>query len=140
LQNHLATSLLIKTEISAYLKGRSPHFPPKETTMTKFIRFSLLLSAFVAAPTLAQSVAPAPSRVVVTTADLDLGSKAGQGALDRRLAHAVIEACGTTSDADLAGQNDVRRCREQTSAAVAARRDRLVQLASKGSPILFASR
>lgn len=108
--------------------------------MTKLLRLSLLLSAFVATPALAQSEAPAPTRVVVSAADLDLASAAGQRALDRRLAHAVVEACGTTSTVDLAGSNDIRRCRDETSAAIAADRDRLVHLASKGRDIVLASR
>jgi len=108
--------------------------------MTKLLPFSLLLSAFaVATPALAQS-APAERRVVVSTADLNLATALGQRALDRRLAHAVIEACETASDADLAGQNEVRRCREDTSRRIAARRDELVRLVSRDSEIVFASR
>lgn len=85
--------------------------------MTKFLRISLLISAFVATPALAQP--PAQTRVVVSTAGLDLASAAGQRALDRRLAHAVIEACGTASDADLVGQNEVRDCRVAARSRVA---------------------
>lgn len=108
--------------------------------MTKLLNLSLLLSALVATPALAQSAAPAPTRVVVSAADLDLASAAGQRALDRRLARGVIEACGTASTIDLAGSNDIRRCRDDISARIAADRDRLVQLASKGSDIVLASR
>lgn len=108
--------------------------------MTRIFQLRLLLSALVATPAVAQSASPAESRVVVTTADLDLASSAGQRALDRRLTHAVIEACGITSDADLAGQNDIRRCRDETRAVIATDRDRLVRLASKGAAIVFASR
>ena len=108
--------------------------------MTKIFHLSLLLSAFVATPALAQSAAPIESRVVVSTVDLDLSSTGGQRTLDRRLAHAVIEACGTESNIDLAGTNDIRRCRVETSARIAADRDRLVQLASKGTAIVLASR
>lgn len=107
--------------------------------MTKLI-LSLLLSALAAAPALAQSEAPAQTRIVVGTADLDLTNAAGQRALDRRLAHAVVEACGAASTVDLAGSNDIRRCRVDISARIAADRDRLVQLASKGSDIVLASR
>ena len=108
--------------------------------MAKFVRFSLLLSALVATPALAEAAEPAQNRIVVSTADLNLSSATGQRALDRRLAHAVIEACGVASDLDLAGSNDIRRCRDETSAAIAADRDRLVQLASKGTDIVLASR
>ena len=108
--------------------------------MTKFFRSSLLLLAVgIATPALA-TPAPADHRVVVSTADLNLASARGQRALDRRLAHAVIEACQAASHADLAGQNDVRRCRVETTSRVAQRRNELVRLASKGSEIVFASR
>lgn len=108
--------------------------------MTKLLRLSLLFSALVATPALARSETPTQNRVIVSAADLDLTSAAGQRALDRRLAHAVVEACGTTSTIDLAGSNDIRRCRDEISARLAADRDRLVQLASKGSDIVLASR
>jgi len=112
----------------------------KETIMTKFLRFSLLLSALVSTPALAEPEVAAERRVIVSTADLDLASAVGRGVLSRRLAHAVVEACGTASDADLAGQNEVRRCRDETSSRIAASRDRLVKQASMGNPIVLASR
>ena len=113
--------------------------------MTKLLNLSLLLSALVSSigvttPALAQSAAPAQNRIVVTTADLDLASSVGQRTLDRRLANAVLIACGTTSVADLAGSNDIRRCRDETSAAIASDRDRLVRQASKGGDIILAAR
>ena len=107
--------------------------------MTKLFRISLLLSALIATPALAQS-APAETRITVRTADLDLASQAGQRILDRRLAQAVAEACGTASVVDLAGSNAVDRCRDETSAAIAADRERLVRLATRGSDIILAAR
>jgi len=44
----------------------------------------------------------------VHTADLDLSTNAGRHQLDRRLVVAAAEVCGSASDADLAGQNDLR--------------------------------
>ena len=108
--------------------------------MTKFFRFSLLLSAFVAIPALAEPQAPVDGRIIVRTADLDLSSASGQRSLDRRIASAVVEACGTASDVDLAGSNDVRRCRDETKAQIAADRERLVELASRGGSITIAAR
>lgn len=108
--------------------------------MTRFLRSSLLLTALIAAPALAQSTAAATSRVIVRIADLDLTSPSGQRQLDRRLAHAVVEACGAASDADLVGSNAVRRCRVETLARIAADRDRLVQLANRAGPIVIAAR
>ena len=101
---------------------------------------ALMLSAFAATPALAQSNPVAQSRIVVRTADLDLSQSAGQRVLDRRIAIAVVEACGATSNIDPAGKNEIRRCRDETKAAVAANRDRLVELASKGKDIVFAAR
>lgn len=108
--------------------------------MKTLTTLTLMLSAFVTTPALAQTAPTAETRIVVRTADLDLGSAAGQRTLDHRIAIAVVEACGETSTADLAGGNEVRRCRDQTSASVAANRDRLVELASRGQDIILAAR
>ena len=52
----------------------------------------------------------------------------------------MTEACGTASVVDLAGQIEVRRCRVETSARIAADRDRLVELAIRGGNIILAAR
>ena len=103
--------------------------------MTKTI-FALLL-AFSATPALAE--APAIATSVVQTADLDLSSQSGQRALDRRLNQAVNEVCGTASDADIAGKNDVRRCRVETLASLSDERDQRIAAAS-AQPIKVAAR
>lgn len=108
--------------------------------MTKFLQISLLFSALAASPALAQSASRIESRIVVSAADLDLKSTADQRTLDRRLARAVIEACGDASTVDLAGSNDIRRCRTGTSASIAGHRDRLVQMATKRPGIALAAR
>lgn len=108
--------------------------------MTNFFGLPLLLSALLAAPALAEPPLSSHNRVVVRTADLDLSSAAGQRLLDARLARAVITACGAASDYDLAGSNDVRRCRDDTRARIAADRGRLVALASRAAPIVIAAR
>ena len=100
----------------------------------------LMFSAFAATPALAQAAPSAETRVIVRTADLNFGSAAGQRTLDHRIAIAVVEACGETSNVDLAGRNEIRRCRDQTSASIAANRDRLVELASRGTDIILAAR
>jgi UrcA family protein len=61
----------------------------------------------------------------VHTADLDLSSRAGQRALDVRLARAAREVCGTASDVDLEGKNQVRQCRDETLANARMKRDGL---------------
>ena len=103
--------------------------------MTKFL-FSLLTAAAIAAPAAAQS--DIETRVVAV-ADLDLASDAGKLTLDQRLTRAVIEVCGSASDVDLAGKNDVRACRETTLAAarsageqrIAARSDDAIRIAAR---------
>lgn len=106
--------------------------------MIKLIHASLLLAALVATPVIAE---PAPtSRVIVRVADLDLASAVGQRLLDRRLALAVTEVCGTASESDLAGSNDVRRCHGETRVRIAAERDRVVELASRSMSIVIAAR
>ena len=108
--------------------------------MKSLLNLTLMLSAFAAAPALAQTAPSTETRIVVRSADLDLDSAAGQRTLDHRIAIAVVEACGATSPADPAGKNEIRRCRDETSASVAANRDRLVELASKGKDIVLAAR
>jgi UrcA family protein len=103
--------------------------------MTKTI--IAMLFAFSATPALAE--APFVATSVVETADLDLNSQSGQRALDRRLNQAVKEVCGIASDADVAGKNDVRRCRDETLAGLASERDQRIAAASS-QPIKVAAR
>ena len=97
---------------------------------------TLILAAIAAAS------APASAeerRHVVSFADLDLSIAAHVRTLDRRIAIAVEEVCGTASDADPGGKNDVRRCRVETTARLTAERERAI--ASRGRPeILVAAR
>lgn len=99
--------------------------------------FIATLLAFTAVPALADQ--PATTTANVQVADLDLSTASGQRALDRRLTRAVIEVCGAASDADLAGKNDVRRCRADTLASLSAERDQRIAAAST-QPIEVASR
>ena len=103
--------------------------------MTKIFLATLL--AFTATPALAES--PVTFTSTVQTADLDLSTAKGQRALDLRLGQAVKEVCGTASDFDIAGKNDVRRCRAETLALIASERDQRIARAS-GEPIEVAAR
>ena len=95
--------------------------------------FRIALGAFLAtaavikvAPAVAES-APAKVNVsVVRTADLDLATEAGRRQLEQRLIIAAREVCGTASDADLVGKNQVRRCRDEVLARAEAQRDSVV--------------
>lgn len=102
--------------------------------MTKIFLASLL--ALTASPALAEPVAAIST---VQTADLDLSTPKGQRALDRRLQLAVKDVCGTASNADLAGMNEVRRCRVETLASLASERDQRIARAT-GAPIEVAAR
>jgi UrcA family protein len=103
--------------------------------MTKIFLATLL--AFTATPTLAEP--PVTVSTTVQTADLDLSSPAGQRALNHRLSLAAKEVCGTASDVDVAGKNDVRQCRAETLANLASERDQRIA-ATSGSPIEVAAR
>ena len=102
--------------------------------MTKIFIATLL--AFAATPVLAE---PVIATSTVQTADLDLSSAKGQRALDRRLELAAKEVCGTASDVDIAGKNEVRRCRVDTLASLADERDQRIAAASV-QPIKVAAR
>jgi UrcA family protein len=103
--------------------------------MTKIFIATLL--AFTATPALAEP--PVAVSMTVQTADLDLSSQAGQRALDHRLSIAAKEVCGTASDVDVVGKNEVRRCRTETLANLASERDQRIADASN-SPIEVAAR
>lgn len=103
--------------------------------MTKIFLASLL--AFTAIPALAEP--PVIATSTVQTADLDLTSAKGQRALDLRLNQAVKEVCGTASDVDIAGKNEVRRCRVETLAKLDSERDQRIARVSS-QPIEVAAR
>jgi UrcA family protein len=104
---------------------------------TTIILTSFLITAGVikAGPALAESPAPASEINVslVRTADLDLGSSQGQRQLDQRLANAAREVCGTASDVDIEGRNEVRKCRDDTLAKANGQRDAVLAAAEHGA-------
>ena len=73
-------------------------------------------AAIGAAPAFAQAPGGEINVRLVRIADLDLASEAGRRTLERRLANAAREVCGTASDADVEGKNAVRKCRDATLA------------------------
>lgn len=102
----------------------------------KTLLLAALGGALLAAPAAAQiPVQPEPVQTV-SYSDLDLRTDAGRAALDRRIAAAVIEACGTASSADPQGQNEVRRCRAETLDSVAAKRDTILAAARANGTVL----
>ena len=70
-----------------------------------------------------------------------MSSDAGRRQLDLRLARAAREVCGTASDVDLEGKNEVRQCRDEVLAKARANRDDvLAASARKGFIAVTASR
>lgn len=105
-------------------------------SLTIFL-LALMSSAVTLSPVIAAE--PYTATSIVRTVDLDLNSAGGQRTLEHRLSIAIVEACGSASNVDLEGQNAVRACRVEARAKVAAERDRLVQLATRGGGVTVAS-
>jgi len=98
--------------------------------------FLITAAALKAVPALAEPASPPVNVSIVHTADLDLNSDAGKRQLDQRLVNAAKDVCGTASDADLEGKNDVRACRADVLAKA---RAESTELASRGAPITIAA-
>jgi UrcA family protein len=77
---------------------------------------------------------------IVRTADLDLSSKAGQAQLQHRLVVAAHELCGTASEVDLVGRNDVRQCRTDVLRQLGSKSEALLAGRSSKRDILIAAR
>jgi UrcA family protein len=84
----------------------------------KILPLLALALAIPAAPALAGPVAPVSQSV--RTADLDLSSAKDRTRLGHRIRIAVNAVCGEAFRFDLTGQNEVKRCREDTRANVQA--------------------
>jgi UrcA family protein len=106
----------------------------------KIIAASALATAIVikAAPALAES-APAQNISIVHTGDLDLSTATGRTQLDQRLVIAAHEVCGTASDADLAGKNKVRACRQTVLAEARERSAAIAANSARGAEIEVAA-
>lgn len=98
---------------------------------------SFLVAAVVikGAPALAEPAQP-QAVSIVHTADLDLSSEAGRRQLDQRFVTAAREVCGSASDVDLEGKNEVRACR---SKVLSDARTQGQQLASRVGSISIAA-
>jgi UrcA family protein len=91
--------------------------------------------AIKAAPALAEPAQPQTFVSHVRTADLDLASEQGRRQLQQRLERAAREVCGTPSDLDLVGKNNVRECRAEAVAKAAGQQEALVASANRGRVI-----
>lgn len=106
---------------------------------TALFTLALIASAATITPTVANAFEPVTVTSVVKTADLDLANAQGQRELDRRIAQAAREVCGSASDVDLEGKNAVRHCRAETAALALSQREQLLAAAKSGAPVLVAS-
>ena len=75
-----------------------------------------LASALSATPVFAKAATPGVR--VVSYADLDLSSSAGQARLEQRINAAVRDVCGEAPSFDLARLRAVKQCRIETRANV----------------------
>lgn len=108
-------------------------------TTTKIILSSFAITAgLIKGAPVGAEAAPVDLNVsIVHIADLNLSNAAGRAQLDQRLVIAAHEVCGTASDADLAGQNDVRDCRHRVLADARAQANRAI--AARGEDIKVAT-
>jgi len=89
-------------------------------------------------PALAESATHSDVNVsIVPTADLDLSTRSGKRTLNERLIQAASEVCGTASDVDVVGKNQMRACRTKVLAEALSKSE---QLASRGTAIVIAAR
>ena len=99
-----------------------------------FVRSTSLAAAAVAAGVLTLGLAATPvaaqpvETVLVSYADLDLGSQIGRERLDRRIAGAAEQLCGGYSPNQLRWAAAVRACQFETIADTQPRRDAAVGL------------
>lgn len=105
--------------------------------MKTIISLALLGTVLAAAPAFAQDAAGRSQ--AIGYADLDLGSAAGRSELDRRIALAVRNICGTASDTHLKGKNNVRRCIKMTKEHLDGQRESAIAAASESSSTRLAS-
>ena len=83
---------------------------------------------------------PNSRTVAIPYGDLNLGSEEGRAALDRRIGHAIREACGTPSPVDLRGHNEAGQCRAELRASLATQRDAAFASAGNSGTTLTARR
>lgn len=104
--------------------------------MTKLLILAALATSSLAAPAFAE---PVTQTVVVEHGDLDLATPAGAKSLQHRVWRAVVAVCGTTSEFDIAGKNDIRQCRRDTLQVASARAEQMIAGVSRGEPVRVAS-
>jgi UrcA family protein len=102
------------------------------------LAFTAAAALVAAQPAFAQDRAGS-TRLVVSYSDLDLSTRSGIRAFDRRIRSAVEKACGPTSSFDPRGSNLVRDCRAETLVVARAQRDSAIAQAAHGAQVELAS-
>jgi UrcA family protein len=97
--------------------------------------FAITAGLIKAAPAFAEPVS-GQNVSIVQLSDLNLANVGGRSVLDHRLVNAVIEVCGSASNADLVGANWVRSCRVEVLAKARADSQRL---ADRGGLVVIAT-
>ena len=106
--------------------------------MQKLLILAALTAASISQPALART-APANPSATVAHKDLDLRTEAGTRTLDRRIWRAVVAVCGTASDFDLEGKNEMRQCRRDTRLAASAQAELAIAGAARDRSIRVSS-
>ena len=107
--------------------------------MKKLLILAALAAAAAAGQPAFDRTASANPSVVVQHKDLDLRTAAGTRTLDRRIWRAVVAVCGTASDFDLEGRNEVRECRRDTRRVASAQADLAIAGATRDQNIQVSS-
>lgn len=106
--------------------------------MHKLLIIAALAAVSVGQPATARPV-PDSATVLVQHSDLDLRTEQGTKALERRIWRAAVTVCGTASDFNLEGKNDVQTCRQATKVLASAKAAIVIADASRAQPIRVSS-
>lgn len=109
--------------------------------MTKLLILAALAAVPLSQPAFAEPVTQTVvvEHVTVEYRDLDLATTVGAKSLQHRVWRAVVAVCGTTSDFDVAGKNDIRQCRRDTLQVASARADQVIAGVARNEPVRVAS-
>jgi UrcA family protein len=99
--------------------------------MKKLLIGAALVAAQLAAPAMADT-GQKRRDIGVAVSDLDLGTREGVAALDRRLARAVAKACGTAHYLEAEQLDDLDRCRADARERATAARNEILRRGSQG--------
>jgi UrcA family protein len=104
-------------------------------------RIVIIAAALLAAPLATPASAePVERTQIVSYSDLDLSRSSDVRRLDGRIGRAIAQVCGTASETDLEGRNEVRRCRALVRESLSAERDQALAAARQPTQLAGAGR